>query len=166
MTPCRFRRRSMAKCLCEGIPAAERGQVQMLERIIENHRTMRGRVSTDSPFCRGGGFLLRYGSAVTAPSEGAPVASLSGDRCGTKAKRTKIGRPQTAPHNIPANSLRHDPQYKGRAFNLTASARLCDISRTTAYKYIGLLEEGPCILSLIAVRFGVIIIPTDRVLVS
>ena len=30
--------------------------------------------------------------------------------------------------------------FKG-AFNLTELARLCDISRTTAYKYIGLLEE-------------------------
>lgn len=56
------------------------------------------------------------------------------------AKGAKIGRPQTTLDDIPANFLRHYPQYKKGAFNLTELARLCDISRTTAYKYIGLLE--------------------------
>ena len=56
------------------------------------------------------------------------------------AKGVKIGRPQTTLDDIPANFLRHYPQYKKGAFNLTELARLCDISRTTAYKYIGLLE--------------------------
>ena len=32
------------------------------------------------------------------------------------------------------------PAAKDGAFNLKELARLCDISRTTAYKYIGLLE--------------------------
>ena len=31
--------------------------------------------------------------------------------------------------------------FKNGAFNLTELARICDISRTTAYKYIGLLEQ-------------------------
>ena len=52
----------------------------------------------------------------------------------------RIGRPQTTLDDIPANFLRHYPQYKKGAFNLTELARICDISRTTAYKYIGLLE--------------------------
>ena len=52
----------------------------------------------------------------------------------------RIGRPQTTLDDIPANFLRHYPAYKNGAFNLTELARLCDISRTTAYKYIGLLE--------------------------
>ena len=51
-----------------------------------------------------------------------------------------IGRPQTTLDDIPANFLRHYPAYKNGAFNLMELARLCDISRTTAYKYIGLLE--------------------------
>ena len=42
--------------------------------------------------------------------------------------------------DIPANFLRHDPAYKNGAFNLTELARLCAISRTTAYKYIGVAE--------------------------
>ena len=52
----------------------------------------------------------------------------------------KIGRPQTTLDDIPANFLRHYPRYKNGVFDLTESAMLCDISRTTAYKYIGLLE--------------------------
>jgi response regulator of citrate/malate metabolism len=39
-------------------------------------------------------------------------------------------------NELAANFLRHYPQYKSGAFNLTELARLCDISRTTAYKYI------------------------------
>ena len=57
------------------------------------------------------------------------------------AKGVKIGRPQTTLDYIPANFLRHYPAYKKGAFNLTELARLCGISRTTAYKYIGLLER-------------------------
>ena len=58
-----------------------------------------------------------------------------------RAKGAKIGRPQTTLDDIPANFLRHYPAYKNGAFNLTELARLCDISRTTAYKYIGLLKQ-------------------------
>ena len=57
-----------------------------------------------------------------------------------KEAPVKIGRPQTTLDDIPANFLRHYPQYKKGVFNLTELARLCDISRTTAYKYIRLLE--------------------------
>ncbi len=58
-----------------------------------------------------------------------------------RAKGARIGRPQTTLDDIPANFLRHYPQYKKGAFNLTELARLCGISRTTAYKYIGILEK-------------------------
>lgn len=62
-----------------------------------------------------------------------------------RAKGARIGRPQTTLDDIPANFLRHYPQYKKGAFNLTELARLCAISRTTAYKYIGLLEGSTAI---------------------
>lgn len=57
-----------------------------------------------------------------------------------KAKGKRIGRPQTTIEDIPAAFLRHYPAYKKGAFNLTELARLCGISRTTAYKYIGMME--------------------------
>ena len=52
----------------------------------------------------------------------------------------RIGRPQTTIDDIPASFLRHYPAYINGAFNLVELARLCNISRTTAYKYLGLLE--------------------------
>ena len=57
-----------------------------------------------------------------------------------KAKGAKIGRPQATADDIPAAFLRHYPAYKNKQLNMSELARVCDISRTTAYKYIGLLE--------------------------
>ena len=58
-----------------------------------------------------------------------------------RAKGARIGRPQTTLDDIPANFLRHYPAYKNGAFNLTELARLCDISRTTAYKVYWAVRE-------------------------
>lgn len=58
-----------------------------------------------------------------------------------KAKGKQIGRPQTTKDSIPAIFLRHYPAYKNGQLNVSELARVCDLSRTTVYKYIGLLEE-------------------------
>ena len=58
-----------------------------------------------------------------------------------KAKGAKIGRPQTTLEDVPALFLRHYPAYKAGQLNVSELARVCDLSRTTAYKYIGLLEQ-------------------------
>ena len=57
-----------------------------------------------------------------------------------RAKGRQIGRPQVSKDDIPASFLRHYPAYKSKQLNVSELARVCDISRTTAYKYIGLLE--------------------------
>lgn len=57
-----------------------------------------------------------------------------------KAKGAKIGRPQVTRDNIPAAFLRHYPAYKNGQLNITELSRVCDLSRTTIYKYISLLE--------------------------
>ena len=57
-----------------------------------------------------------------------------------RAKGRQIGRPQVSKEDIPATFLRHYPAYKSKQLNVSELARVCDISRTTAYKYIGLLE--------------------------
>lgn len=57
-----------------------------------------------------------------------------------KAKGKQIGRPQVSKEDIPANFLRHYPAYKNGQLNVSELARVCDLSRTTVYKYIGLLE--------------------------
>ena len=59
-----------------------------------------------------------------------------------RAKGRQIGRPQVSKEDIPAIFLRHYPAYKSKQLNVSELARVCDISRTTVYKYIGLLEQA------------------------
>ena len=64
-------------------------------------------------------------------------------RSGMENARTrgrKIGRTQTTIDQIPSGFLRHYPAYKSGQLNLSELARVCDLSRTTVYKYIYLLE--------------------------
>lgn len=58
-----------------------------------------------------------------------------------KAKGVKIGRPQVTIDNLPVGFLRHYPSFKAGKLNLSEFARVCDLSRTTIYKYISLLEK-------------------------
>ena len=58
-----------------------------------------------------------------------------------KAKGVKIGRPQLTADDLPTGFLRHYPSYKAGRLNLSELARVCDLSRTTIYKYISLLEK-------------------------
>ena len=57
-----------------------------------------------------------------------------------RAMGKQIGRPQITVDNLPSGFLRHYSAYKIEHLNISELARVCDISRTTAYKYIGLLE--------------------------
>lgn len=58
-----------------------------------------------------------------------------------RAKGKQIGRPQTTRDDIPAVFLRHYPAFRNGQLNISELARVCDLSRTTVYKYIGLLER-------------------------
>ena len=53
-----------------------------------------------------------------------------------KAKGVKLGRPQMTKDDIPQIFYRHYPAYLSGELNLSELARVCNISRTTAYKYI------------------------------
>ena len=58
-----------------------------------------------------------------------------------KAKGARIGRPQKTVEDVPSSFLRHYPAYKAGSLNVSELARVCDMSRTTVYKYINLLEQ-------------------------
>ena len=58
-----------------------------------------------------------------------------------KAKGKQIGRPQVTADDVPSGFLRHYPAYKRGQLNVSELARVCNISRTTAYKYIRLLSR-------------------------
>ena len=57
------------------------------------------------------------------------------------AKGVKIGRPQATKEDIPQIFYRHYPAYKSKQLNISEFARVCNLSRTTVYKYISLLES-------------------------
>ena len=58
-----------------------------------------------------------------------------------RAKGRKIGRPQVTVEDIPAAFLRHYPAYKSKQLTISELARVCGLSRTTVYKYIGMVER-------------------------
>ena len=57
-----------------------------------------------------------------------------------KAKGVKIGRPQATKDDIPAIFYKHYPSFVQGILNISEFARVCDLSRTTIYKYISLLD--------------------------
>lgn len=58
-----------------------------------------------------------------------------------RAKGASIGRPQVKKDDIPAAFLRHYPSLKSGKLNVSEFARVCNLSRTTVYKYASLLEN-------------------------
>lgn len=58
-----------------------------------------------------------------------------------KAKGARIGRPRTTADSIPAIFYRHYPAYAAGVLNIAEFARVCDMSRSTIYKYLKMLEE-------------------------
>ena len=58
-----------------------------------------------------------------------------------RAKGKRIGRPQVTVEDLPGVFLQHYPAYQKGALNVSELARVCGVSRTTMYKYIGLLEK-------------------------
>lgn len=57
-----------------------------------------------------------------------------------KAKGRKIGRPVLTKDNIPADFYRHYPAFKKGELTVSELARVCELSRTTVYKYLELLD--------------------------
>ena len=72
--------------------------------------------------------------------KGLRITAYTGFDAERVAIPAKIGGPQATADDIPAVFLRHYPAYKKKQLNVSELARVCDLSRTTVYKYIDLLE--------------------------
>ena len=59
-----------------------------------------------------------------------------------KAKGVRLGRPKLSKDDIPSQFYRHYPSYQNSQLNLSELARVCDLSRTTVYKYIKINKAG------------------------
>ena len=57
-----------------------------------------------------------------------------------KAKGVRLGRPQMTKDDIPQIFYRHYPAYVKGELNISELERVCGLSRTTVYKYVGMLE--------------------------
>lgn len=57
------------------------------------------------------------------------------------AKGKVIGRPSTTKEDIPNIFYKHYPKYKNKQINASEFSRLCDMSRTTLYKYLKIVES-------------------------
>ena len=57
-----------------------------------------------------------------------------------KAKGKLIGRPQVTADTIPVIFYRHYPAYQSGQLNISEFARVCDVSRTTIYKYLSIVR--------------------------
>ena len=120
--------------LCEII---ERIQEKRLRLVIVGSITLDCRSGQADPMSEA--FLQMAG--VFSQLELAIIrARVRSGMANAKAKGRQIGRPQVSKEDIPATFLRHYPAHKNGQLNISELARVCDISRTTAYKYIGLLE--------------------------
>ena len=58
-----------------------------------------------------------------------------------QSQGAKIGEPELTADDIPPVFLRHYPAFKNKNLNLSELARVCNLSRTTVYKYLSLLEQ-------------------------
>ena len=68
------------------------------------------------------------------------VAQAFGIACHFQIEPKLLGRPQMTKDDIPQIFYRHYPAYVKGELNISELARVCDLSRNTVYKYVGLLE--------------------------
>lgn len=57
-----------------------------------------------------------------------------------KAKGKKVGRPHLTKDDIPASFMKHYPALREGKMNVSELARVCGISRPTAYKYMKMVR--------------------------
>lgn len=67
-------------------------------------------------------------------------ARIKSGLANARAKGSRLGRPEVTAENVPSSFLRYYPKYKAKQLTVTEISRLLNVSRTTVYKYISLLE--------------------------
>ena len=122
--------------LCEIIEIV---RVKQLCLVIVGSITLDCRNKQPDPMCEA--FLQMAG--VFSQLELAMIrARVRSGMANAAAKGIKIGRPQVTIADLPVKFLRHYPSYKSGKLNLSELAKVCNLSRTTVYKYISLLEKA------------------------
>ncbi|WP_058486862.1 recombinase family protein [Defluviitalea phaphyphila] len=121
------------KQLCEIIEMAQARRIKLIIGGLEID------CSKDDPMTKG--MVLMWG--VFAELEAAITSHrVKSGMANAREKGAVIGRPKTTLDNLPIVFLRHYPLYNRGDLTLTELAKVCGISRQSAYKYKAIYEEG------------------------
>ena len=123
-----------AKQLCEII---ERVRVQKLRLVIVGSITVDCTKGELDPMTNA--FIQMSG--VFAELELRIIrARVKSGMANAASKGVRIGRPPLTKDDIPQVFYRHYPSHKNGQLNVSELARVCDLSRTTVYKYLDVLK--------------------------
>lgn len=119
------------KQLCEIIEMAQEKQIKLIIGSIVID------CGKNDPMTKG--MLLMW--SVFAELEADLISQrVKSGMANAKAKGAVIGRPKTTIDNLPTGFIRHYAKYKFGDLTLTELARVCGISRQSAYKYKEIYE--------------------------
>jgi DNA invertase Pin-like site-specific DNA recombinase len=119
------------KQLCEIIEMAQEKRIKLIIGSIEID------CSKDDPMSRG--MILMWG--VFAELEASIISQrVKSGIANAREKGAVIGRPKTDLNNLPSTFIRHYPLYARGDLTITELAKVCGISRQTAYKYKAIYE--------------------------
>jgi DNA invertase Pin-like site-specific DNA recombinase len=119
------------KQLCEIIEMAQARRIKLIIGSIKID------CSKDDPMTKG--MVLMWG--VFAELEAAITSHrVKSGMANAREKGAVIGRPKTTIDNLPTGFIRHYPLYARGDLTITELAKVCGISRQTAYKYKTIYE--------------------------
>lgn len=119
------------KELCEIIELAQERRIKLIIGSMEID------CSNDDPMSKG--MLMMW--SVFSEMESALISQrVKSGMANAKDKGKVIGRPMVTIENLPSGFIRHYPKHRVGELTLTELARVCDISRQTAYKYKAIYE--------------------------
>ena len=119
------------KQLCEIIEIAQEKRIKLIIGGLEID------CSKDDPMTKG--MVLMWG--VFAELEAAITSHrVKSGMANAREKGAVIGRPKTDLNNLPSSFIRHYPLYARGDLTITELAKVCGISRQTAYKYKAIYE--------------------------
>ncbi len=119
------------KELCEIIELAQERRIKLIIGSMEID------CSNDDPMSKG--MLMMW--SVFSEMESALISQrVKSGMANAKDKGKVIGRPMVTIENLPSGFIRHYPKHRAGELTITELARVCDISRQTAYKYKAIYE--------------------------
>ena len=119
------------KQLCEIIEMSQARRIKLIIGGLEID------CSKDDPMTKG--MVLMWG--VFAELEAAITSHrVKSGMANAREKGAVIGRPKTDLNNLPSSFIRHYPLYARGDLTITELAKVCGISRQTAYKYKAIYE--------------------------